>query len=100
MKRTWWSVASDIDELNALSDKLSNEDRGQKARLLSQKIRVAIPRFEATEEVCSVSIHKFEGMLIFLRNASDVNTDKHVRTNSSAQNLITPCMKAVLEGSA
>ncbi|KAE9374563.1 hypothetical protein N431DRAFT_455310 [Stipitochalara longipes BDJ] len=50
IKRTWWSVASDIDELKTLADKLSNEDGGQKARLLSQKIRVAIPRFESTEE--------------------------------------------------
>ncbi|KAF4634611.1 hypothetical protein G7Y89_g3500 [Cudoniella acicularis] len=50
IKRTWWSVASDIDELKQLADKLTNEDGGQKARLLSGKIKAAIPRFEATEE--------------------------------------------------
>jgi hypothetical protein len=54
IKRTWWSVASDIDELKALAEKLQ-EDGGQKARLLSSKIKAAIPRFEATEEVCLVS---------------------------------------------
>ncbi|KAK6584584.1 hypothetical protein PZA11_002808 [Diplocarpon coronariae] len=50
LKRTWWSVAGDIDELKALASKLLNEDGGQKARLLSTKMTAAIPRFEATEE--------------------------------------------------
>lgn len=59
IKRTWWSVAGDIDELKALADKLSNEDGGQKARLLAQKIRAAIPRFESTEEVCLISIYRY-----------------------------------------
>ena len=53
IKRTWWSVASDIDELKVLSEKLEKEDGGQKARILSGKMLAAIPRFEATEEVCS-----------------------------------------------
>jgi hypothetical protein len=51
LKRTWWSVASDIDELKQLAHKLETEDGGQKARLLSGKILAAVPRFEATEEV-------------------------------------------------
>ena len=51
IKRTWWSVAGDIDELKALAEKLEKEDGGQKARLLSGKMLAAIPRFEATEEV-------------------------------------------------
>ncbi|KAF8865928.1 hypothetical protein BDZ45DRAFT_701030 [Acephala macrosclerotiorum] len=50
IKRTWWSVAGDMDELKALAEKLSKEDGGQKARVLSAKILSAIPRFEATEE--------------------------------------------------
>jgi hypothetical protein len=45
--------------LKALADKLSNEDGGQKARLLAQKIRAAIPRFESTEEVCLISIYRY-----------------------------------------
>ncbi|KAB5570540.1 hypothetical protein GE09DRAFT_1217969 [Coniochaeta sp. 2T2.1] len=48
--RTWWSVASTIDELKALAEKLSTEDGGPKARTLSQKMLASIPRFEATEE--------------------------------------------------
>ncbi|TVY44784.1 hypothetical protein LOCC1_G002144 [Lachnellula occidentalis] len=50
VKRTWFSVADDIDNLKALADKLFNEDRGQKARTLSGKIMAAIPLFEATLE--------------------------------------------------
>ena len=56
IKRTWWSVASDIDELKVLADKLTNEDGGQKARTLSGKILAAIPRFEATEEACQYQL--------------------------------------------
>lgn len=52
VKRTWWSVAGDIEELKALAEKLAKIDGGQKARTLSDKIMMAIPRFEATEEVC------------------------------------------------
>ncbi|KAK5629592.1 hypothetical protein RRF57_005307 [Xylaria bambusicola] len=48
--RTWWSVAGSIEELNVLSDKLQTLDGGPKARKLAQKMRAAIPRFEATEE--------------------------------------------------
>lgn len=49
-ERSWWSVAGNIDELVMLADKLST-DGGQKARVLALKMRNAIPRFEATEEV-------------------------------------------------
>lgn len=52
LKRTWWSVAGEIEELQLLADKLDKEDGGQKARVLSGKMLAAIPRFEATEEVC------------------------------------------------
>jgi hypothetical protein len=52
IKRTWWSVSSDIDELKVLAEKLVKEDGGQKARVLSGKMLAAVPRFEATEEVC------------------------------------------------
>jgi hypothetical protein len=51
LKRTWWSVAGDIEELRVLAEKLANEDGGQKARLLSGRMLQAMSRFEATEEV-------------------------------------------------
>jgi len=48
--RTWWSVAGTIEELHVLCNKLENVDGGPKAKKLAQKIQLAIPRFEATEE--------------------------------------------------
>ncbi|KFY45278.1 hypothetical protein V494_01033 [Pseudogymnoascus sp. VKM F-4513 (FW-928)] len=50
LKRTWWSVAGDIEELKQLAEKLGAADNGQRARGLSAKMTAAIPRFEATEE--------------------------------------------------
>ena len=52
LKRSWWSVAGDIDELKGLAEKLS-KDGGQKGKLLSTRITAAIPRFESTEDVSS-----------------------------------------------
>jgi len=48
---TWWNIAGTIDEVKAVSDKLE-KDGTQAARRLSSRILAAIPRFEATEEVC------------------------------------------------
>jgi hypothetical protein len=50
-ERTWWSVAGTIEELEALADKLTEVDRGQRARTLAAKMKAAMPRFLATEEV-------------------------------------------------
>lgn len=47
----WFSVASNIDEANALADKLYEEGTST-AKVLTTRIRAAIPRFEASEEVC------------------------------------------------
>lgn len=63
IKRTWWSVAGDIDGLKAVAEKLAKADGGQKARTLSEKMMQAIPRFEATEEVCSLGTHLVIGHL-------------------------------------
>lgn len=62
IKRTWWSVAGDIEELKALAEKLVKEDGGQKARTLSDKMIQAIPRFEATEEVRSLGLTAVNGL--------------------------------------
>ncbi|KAF7546637.1 hypothetical protein G7046_g9245 [Stylonectria norvegica] len=48
--RTWWSVAGSIDELRTLAEKLETKDGGPKAKKLSNKMMLAIPRFEAGEE--------------------------------------------------
>jgi hypothetical protein len=51
-QRTWWSVAGSIEELKALAEKLETKDGGPKAKKFATKILMALPRFEAGEEVC------------------------------------------------
>ncbi|KAJ5381308.1 uncharacterized protein N7496_003736 [Penicillium cataractarum] len=46
---TWWSVAGDIPEMQAIADRLQ-EEKGTNSKKLSERIRAAIPRFEASEE--------------------------------------------------
>jgi hypothetical protein len=99
LKRTWWSVASDIDELKLLAEKLEKEDGGQKARVLSAKMLAAVPRFEATEEVCSCR----PGALIpsltpKSRNESVVNIGKPASNSLNALSRISHYMKAVHVG--
>ncbi|TPX13760.1 uncharacterized protein E0L32_005704 [Thyridium curvatum] len=48
--RTWWSVAGSIDELRALTEKLTTVDGSPKAKKLAAKLNDEIPRFEASEE--------------------------------------------------
>jgi hypothetical protein len=51
INRTWISVASSIEELKVLAEKLEIKDGGPKAKKLAQKMQQVIPRFEAGEEV-------------------------------------------------
>jgi hypothetical protein len=53
---TWWSVAGSIDDIRALAQKLDDDDGTREAKLLSEKMRNALPRFEVTEEVRSSAI--------------------------------------------
>lgn len=46
---TWFSVAGTVDELNALADKFTEEGT-LNARMNADKLRSAIPRFEAGDE--------------------------------------------------
>ncbi|KAI1626648.1 hypothetical protein EDD37DRAFT_620225 [Exophiala viscosa] len=46
---TWFSVAGSIEEVNSLADKFA-EEHGQNSKVISDKLRQAIPRFEAGEE--------------------------------------------------
>lgn len=50
-QRTWWSVASSIEDLKALADKLETKDGGPMAKTLARRIHMAMPRFEAGEDV-------------------------------------------------
>lgn len=86
-------MASDIDELKQLAHKLETEDRGQKARLLSGKMLGAIPRFEATEEVCLIPFDYMIQANVTFRNGNVASIDKPASSSSSAPNLISHCMK-------
>lgn len=47
---TWFSVAESIPEVTALADKFA-EDHTSNSKVISDRLRAAIPRFEAGEEV-------------------------------------------------
>lgn len=47
---TWFSVAGSIPEVAALADKFG-EEHTQTSKVISDKLRSAIPRFEAGDEV-------------------------------------------------
>ena len=51
----WFSVAGSIDEINEVANKLDEEGTPH-ARTLRDRIRAAIPRFEAGEEVRHVTL--------------------------------------------
>lgn len=57
---TWWSVAGSIPELRGIAEKLG-EERSTNSKKLRDKINVAIPRFEASEEV-SPKLWSFGGL--------------------------------------
>lgn len=48
---TWFSVAGSIQDVTMLADKFG-EEHTQNSKVISDKLRSAIPRFEAGEEVC------------------------------------------------
>lgn len=48
---TWRSVAGTIDEVKVVAEQLG-EEGSQAARRLRERILLAVPRFEASEEVC------------------------------------------------
>lgn len=46
----WFSVAGSIDEAKSLADKFENEYPGNTGKIMADKVRMAIPRWEAGEE--------------------------------------------------
>lgn len=95
---TWWSVAGDIPELQAMADKLQ-EEKGTKSKKLSERIRSAIPRFEASEEVGkSTGTYHRAFLTILSRNANVATIALHVKLHFLAQSPDSLCMKAELVG--
>ena len=69
---TWRSVAGTIDEIKAAADKLGDEG-SQAARRLCESVRLAVPRFELSEDV---------GLpVIYLIN--DTLADNHLETQAT-----------------
>ena len=52
----WRSVAGSYDEIKAVANTLDEKHHSQAARRLASRINAAVPRFEATEEVCIESL--------------------------------------------
>lgn len=90
---SWWSVAGDIPELQAIADKLQ-EEKGTNSKKLSERILSAIPRFEASEEVGYITRTKYRAELIILsRNASGATIVLRARLHSLARSLDFPCTR-------
>ena len=60
---TWYSVAGSIDDIRALAQKLDDDHGSREAKQLAEKMRYALPRFEATEEVCLIILCLLYAML-------------------------------------
>lgn len=54
--RTWWSVADSIESVKGLAEKL-REEGSQKGSRLANSMQLAVPRFEAGEEVSKTGPH-------------------------------------------
>ena len=96
---TWRALAGSIDELKLVADRLE-EEGSQASRRLKERIVLAVPRFEASEEVSpwapNLGIHRFfKKQLTRHRNANDVITAIHERHNLPVLNLDSPSTKVV-----
>lgn len=61
----WRSVAGTIDEVKAVAERLG-EDNSQASRRLRERITLAVPRFEASEEVGHTQMALSPGILNFV----------------------------------
>lgn len=102
INRTWFSVASDIEELKQLAQKLVEKDGGQKAKTLSAKMLAAVPRFEATEEVNNpvAPTHSLVSLTILYRSGSAENIVKPESSSLRGQSMDSRYMRVVLVESA
>jgi hypothetical protein len=53
-KVKWFSVAGSIDDLKDVAKKLEEEDGRKEAKALGERMLNAVPRFEASEVVCTL----------------------------------------------
>ena len=99
---TWRSVAGTIEELKEVAN-LLGEEGSQASRRLQDRILLAIPRFEASEEVYRLQYVKnaIPRSLsnAVRRNGNEETTVTPVKPNLSVQTQGSPCTKAAHVGS-
>ena len=95
---TWRSVAGSIDELKGVADYLG-EEGSQAARRLKERILLAVPRFEASEEVCTPSnkLSLYIDVKTHYRNGNDAIIAMPAKHNSPGRNPASPCTRDVRE---
>ena len=92
---TWFSVAGDIEEVRSIADKFDAEAASQ-SKVIAGKIRSALPRFEAGEEVSCV-LRSLCTQLTKCRKESVVTTGYRAKQHSQDPNQAFQCTKAGLE---
>lgn len=97
---TWYSVAGSLDELRAVADDLRINDGTQLANRLADRMELAIPRLEASEEV-SRFLHLGKSELTTnTRNENEKSIGKVVKPPSSGPILAFPSTKVARVASA
>ena len=89
---TWQSVAGSIEEVQQVAEKLEKEET-QVGRRLAERIRSAILRFEAGEEVRSTNSTDTNLLLTFYRNGDGGTIGNSEKPNSRALSLVSRCTK-------
>lgn len=95
----WWSVAGTIDECKVVAEKLEKENT-QASRRLATRIRAAIPRFEATDEVRKKHGQDCDKFLTSNRSVGVASTAKSAAHNLPVQSSASLSTKAVPVASA
>lgn len=81
VRETWWSVAGSLDELKNFAEKLRSDDGSQAARRLADKMDLAVPRLEATDEV-----RPMLALECLFRNGTDTSNQQKRRRKEYRQN--------------
>ena len=93
---TWWSIAGSIEEVQVVASRL-DEDPTQHARTLRERMRAAIPRFEAGEEVFAVRRRSAISAKTAHRNERDATIAWREKLNLHARSQDFPFTRVVLE---
>lgn len=86
---SWWSVAGSIPELQTIAEKLGQE-KSTNSKKLSERIRNSIPRFEASEDVCSIrAVYRHVHIIFHTANQTGIGLETETtRLQDCAQGCI------------